>query len=147
MSPDLISKAKKLLAFLLIASFLVGVSYLIVFKVSFLPNGYDLATVQNDTVSLKSFNLLGFEREIKTQSYSTHDIWKIDDIKYQINRQKEHFWMLFSFTSISLFLFIYKVLNGMKLWKVVLESNIIFAVLLPMIPLIYTLDRITYLIS
>jgi hypothetical protein len=141
------TKFKKFLAFLLIASILACVSYLIVYKVSFLPNGYDIEAVQKDNVSLKSFNLLGIEKDIVTLSFSGNDTWKIDEIKYQVKRQKEFFWLLFSFFTISLFLLVYKVRNGTKLWKTILESNIIISVLMPLLPLINTLSYIHNLTS
>jgi len=46
-----------------------------------------------------------------------------------------------------LFLLIYKVRKGLKFGKAVLESNIIFAVLLPIYPLINSINRISDLIS
>ncbi|MBS4172805.1 hypothetical protein [Bacillus sp. FJAT-49736] len=144
---NIMTKVKKLLAFLFIASILVGVSYLIVFKVSFLPNGYEIEAKQKDSVSLISFNLLGNEKEIITQSFSENDAWKIDYIEYEVNRQKDSLWMLFSFVTISIVLFVYKVRNGLKLWKAILESHIIFSALLPLPQLINSLNRIFDLIS
>lgn len=141
------AKVAKFLAFLLIAGILAGVSYLIVYKLSFLPNGYDIETVQKDNVSLKSFDLLGNEKDIITRSFSGDDTWKIDEIDYEVNRQKEFLWMLFSFVTISIFLLVYKVRNGLKLWKAVLESNIIFVVLLPLLQVINSLNSILDLIS
>jgi hypothetical protein len=141
------SKVKKFLAFLLIASILICVSYLIVYKASILPNGYDLEEVQNDYVSLKSFNIIGVEKDIVTQSFSENEDWKIWEIKYEVNRQKEFLWLLFSMGSISMFLLIYKVRNGLEFWKAVFDSNIIIAVLLPLIPVIRSLNRIFDLIS
>ncbi|CEG27216.1 hypothetical protein [Bacillus sp. B-jedd] len=137
----------KFLAFLLISSILAYVSYFIVYKVSFLPNGYDIEAVQKDKISLKSFNLLGTEKDIFTRTFSGDDTWMIDDIQYQVKRQKTSFWMLFSFTTISLFLFVYKVRNGLKLWKAIFESSIIFSVITPLLPLINTLKHINNLIS
>lgn len=142
-----ISKVKKFLAFLLIASILFSVSYLTVYKFSFLPNGYDIEALQKDNLSLKSFNFLGVEKDIIALPFSKKDNWKIDEIKYAVNRQKEFLWLLFSFVSVSGYLLIYKVLNGVKLRKAILESNIIFAVLLPLIPVISSLNRIFYLIT
>ncbi|QUG41746.1 hypothetical protein KD050_00100 [Psychrobacillus sp. INOP01] len=147
MNNDFMSKVKKFLAFLLIASILFCVSYLFVYKFSFLPNGFDIEAVQKDNVSLKSFNFLGVEKDIITLSFSGNDTWRIDEIEYAVNRQKEFLWLLFSFVTVSGFLLIYKVLNGLKLWKAFLESNIIFAVLLPLLPVINSLNRIFDLIS
>ncbi|QGM29533.1 hypothetical protein [Psychrobacillus sp. FSL K6-2843] len=138
---------KKILAFLLIVSTLFYVSYLMVYKLSFLPNGYDIEEIKKDYVSLKSFNFLGVEKHIITLLFSEDDTWKIDEIEYAVNRQKEFLWLLFSFVTISGFLLIYKVLNGLKLWKAVLESNIVFAVLLPLLPVLNSLNRLFDLIS
>jgi RsiW-degrading membrane proteinase PrsW (M82 family) len=141
------TKVKKFLAFLLVASILACGSYLTVYKASFLPNGYDIEAVQKNHTSLKSFNLLGIEKDIITISFSGKETWKIAEIKNQVNRQKQTFWLLYSFVTISLFLLVYKVRNGLELWKAILESTIIFGVLLPLVPLINTLHYIRDLVS
>lgn len=141
------SKIKKFLAFLLIAGIIACVSYLIVYKVSFIPNGYDIVTVQEDSVSLKSFNFLGIEKDIKTVSFSGNETWKIDEIGYEVNRLKEFLWLLYFAVGVSVFLLLYKVRNGIKLWKAIFESNIIFSILIPLFLIINSLNRIKYLIS
>lgn len=147
MNNDFISKVKKFLAFLLIASIFVCVSYLLVYEVSFLPNGYDIEAVQKDNVSLKSFNFLGVEKDKITLSFSGNDIWVIDEIKKAVKKQKGELFLLFSAVTVSIFLLSYKVRNGLKLWKAILESNIIFAVLFPLLLVMNSLNRIFDLIS
>lgn len=119
MNNDFISKVKKFLAFLLIASIFVYISYLLVYKVSFLPNGYNIEAVQKDNISLKSFNFLGVEKDIITLSFSGNDTWVIDEIKNAVKRQKGELFMLFSAVTVSIFLLSYKVRNGLKLWKAI----------------------------
>jgi hypothetical protein len=147
MNNDFISKVKKFLAFLLIASIFVCISYLLVYKFSFLPNGYDIEAVQKDKVSLKSFNFLGVEKDIITLSFSGNDTWIIDEIKNAVKRQKGFLYLLYSAVTVSIFLLIYKVRNGLKLWKAVLESNIILAVLFPLLLVMNSLNNIFDLIS
>src|SRR3982750_3781232 len=89
-------KVKNYLDLLLFLIIVVGVSYLLVYKVSFLPSGYALISQQKDSISIKSFNLLGIEEGNSTVSFSEKDIWKINDIAYEVNRQKEFLWLLFS---------------------------------------------------
>ncbi|QED48061.1 hypothetical protein [Cytobacillus dafuensis] len=145
MNKTLRTKVRKYLAFLLIGSIVAGVTYLIVYKVSFLPNGYDIVALQKDSISLKSYNVLGIEKAITTVSFSENDIWKIDAIDYEVNRQKEFLWMLFFTVILSLILFVYKVRNELKLWKAIFESNIIFSAL-PLYIIITSLNRIRDLI-
>jgi hypothetical protein len=147
MNNTLVPKVKKILAFLLISSIFAGAAYLIVFKVSFLPNGYNIVEVQNDNIKLKSSNVLGIEEEIITVDFTEKENWKIDAIEYQVNRQKEFLWLLFTAFSVSVFLLVYKVRNGKKLWKAILESNLVFSVLLPGVPVFYSLESIRALIS
>ena len=146
MNNNIMTKVKKFLAFLFIASILVGVSYLIVYKVSFLPNGYEIEAKQKDSVSLKSFNLLGNEKEIITQSFSGDDTWYIDEIDFEVKRQKIFLWLLFSSITISTFLLIYKLRNGLKLWKAIFESNF-FAALIPLTTVIFSLHRIQMILD
>lgn len=133
-----------LLLFLIIV---VCVSYFLVIKVSFLPNGYDLVSQQKDSISIKSFNVLGFEEGISTISFSEKDIWKINDIAHEINRQKGFLWILFSAVSVSIYLLVSKFRKGIKIWKAILESNIIITLLLPLYIIINSLNRIQNLIS
>ncbi|MBM7661114.1 hypothetical protein JOC85_001886 [Bacillus mesophilus] len=147
MNNTLVTKVKRFIAFLVIASLMAGVSYLIVFKASILPNGYDLVNVQHNTISLQSFNVIGIEKEITIVSFSGKDIWKIDAIKHEVNRHKEFLWLLFFATTVSIFLLVYKIRKGKKVWKAIVDSNLIFAVLLPLFPLINSANRITELLS
>lgn len=139
-------KVKNFLAFLLIASILTFGSYLIVYKVSFLPNGYDIEKVQKDNVSLKSFNLLGIEKNVKTLSFSGDDTWYIDEIDFEVKKQKTFLWLLFSSITISTFLLIYKLRNGLTLWKAIFESNF-FAALIPLTTVIFSLHRIQMILD
>lgn len=146
MNNNFMRKVKNFLAFLLIASILTFGSYLIVYKVSFLPNGYDIEKVQKDNVSLKSFNLLGIEKNVKTLSFSGDDTWYINEIDFEVKRQKTFLWLLFSSITISTFLLIYKLRNGLKLWKAIFESNF-FAALIPLTTVIFSLHRIQMILD
>lgn len=146
METTLAIKIKKLLAFILIASMVGGASYAIVFKGSFIPNGYDIVAVQKDSLSLKTFNVIGMEKEITSVSFSKEDTWKIKAIEHEVKRYKEFLSLLFAFTTLSCILFIYKFRNGMKLWNALFESNIILSAL-PIYIIITSLNRIKDLIS
>ncbi|MGM0844968.1 MAG: hypothetical protein ACQEUT_08320 [Bacillota bacterium] len=147
MNNTFITKVKNFLSFLLIAGMLVVISYLIVYKVSFLPNGYNIVEVKKDSILLQSFNVIGMEKNILDVNFSEKDTWKIDAIENEVKRQKNFFWLLFSALFVSIFLLVYKIRNGMKFWKAIIESNIIFGVLIPLSPIIYSLKRVTNLIS
>ena len=118
-------KVKNHFDLLLSLLIVVGVTYLLVYKVSFLPNGYDLVSQQKDSISLKSFNILGIEEGRSTISFSEKDVWKINDIAYEVNRQKEFLWLLFSAVSISIYLHISKLRKGMKIWYAILGSKLL----------------------
>lgn len=147
MKKSFVSKFKKFLAFLLIASIVISVSYLFVFKVSFLPFGYDIIDVQKDRISLQSFNVVGMEKDITIVPFSEKDTWKIGEIESAVKRLKEFLWLIYFAVTISLFLFFYKIRNGIKVWKAFLECNTIFAILLPLPIVIRTVNRIRDLIS
>jgi hypothetical protein len=140
------TKVRKYIYFVLIASIIAGVSFLIVYKVSFLPNGYDIVAMKKDSILLKSFNLLGIKKDIMTASFNPKNTWKIDEINYEVKRQKDFFWLLYFGVSLAILLLFYKVRNGIKLWKAIIESNIIFAILIPLYPIITSLNEIEDLI-
>ena len=139
-------KVKNYLDILLFLIIVVGISYLLVYKISFLPSGYDLISQQKDSISIKSFNVLGFEKGISTVSFSEKDIWKINDIAYEVNRQKEFLWLLFSVVSLSIYLLVSKLRKGMVFWRAILGSNIVFALFVPLYIIINSLNRIQNLI-
>lgn len=140
-------KVKNHLNLLLFLFIVVGVTYFLVYKVSFLPNGYDLVSQQKDSISIKSFNVLGFEEGISTISFSEKDKWKINDIVHEIYRQKEFLWLLFSAVSILIYIYISKLRKGMEISYAILGSNIVIAVLLPLYFIINSINRVQNLIS
>jgi|SRR5690606_33843785 len=87
-----LSKIKQFLAFVLIASVIICMSYLIVYKFSFIPFGFEIEEVHEDYIALKSFNIIGIEKDIMTPSFSENDNWKIFEIVYEVKRQKEFTW-------------------------------------------------------
>ncbi|UOQ49847.1 hypothetical protein MUN88_07170 [Gracilibacillus caseinilyticus] len=91
-----------------------------VFEFSFLPKGYSIVEVQNDSMTLQSYNIAGIEKDIATVSFSKEDTWKIAAIEHEIKRQKEFLWILYFAVTVSIFLFVYKVRNNMKVWKAIL---------------------------
>ena len=120
---------------------------LLVYKVSFLPSGYDLVSQQKDSISIKLFNVLGVEEGILTKSFSEKDIWKINDITYEVNRQKEFLWLLLSAVSIFVYLLVAKLHKGIEISYATLGSIIVIAVLLPLYFIIKSINRIQNLIS
>ena len=147
MNNAFLSTIRKFSAFLLIASLLIITSYSLVYKASFLPNGFDIVATQHNSMTLKSFNLIGMEKEITTITFSEEEKWKIDELTFAVNRQKDSLVLLFSFVSISGFVFFYKIMNGLKLWKAVIESSIILALFMPLLSVVHALNRISDLLS
>lgn len=138
---------KKYIAFIFICFLFFIASYLTVYKLSFLPNGYDIVLQQQDIVSIKSFNLFGMEKNITKLSFNASNVWMIDELIHAVNRQKEFLWLLYFGVSISIFLIIYRVYKGKKLWKAILGSNIIFAVVIPWISISSAWTRIQLIIT
>jgi hypothetical protein len=136
------TKVIKFIIFIVIASIFACVSYQLVYKISFLPNGYDIISEQNSSVTIKSFNLLGSEKDIQTLTFNEDEIWKIGQIHYNVTRLKEFLWLLYFSVSVSTFLLIYKIRTGVKLWRAFFESNIFVSVLLPLLTIINSLNRI-----
>ncbi len=139
-------KVKNFTAFLLFFLLVISCTYLLVYKASFLPSGFDLVSKQKDSVSIMSYNLFGVEEGVSTISFSKKEEWKINEIGNEVKRQKEFLWLLFSMFSISIYLIIYKLRKGMKFWRAILESNIVFTVLIPLYIIINSLNRIQFLI-
>ncbi|MEK5038674.1 hypothetical protein [Sporosarcina sp. FSL K6-3457] len=91
MNSSIKNKLKKASAFILFIIIVISVSYLAVYKASFLPNGYDIVSQQKDRVTVQSFNLIGMEKDTTTVVFSEDDVWKMEYIRDQIERQKSFF--------------------------------------------------------
>lgn len=140
-------KIKNYSKFLLFLIIVVGLSYLLVYKLNFLPNGFDLILQQQDSIIIKSFNLFGVPKDISTVSFPEEEVWKLQEIAYEINRQKEFLWLLYSALGVCLFLLISKLREQMNFWKAILDSNFIFAVVLPVYFISNSINRIQNIIS
>jgi hypothetical protein len=131
MKSSIKNKLKKIAAFMLFIVIVGSLSYFAVYKASFLPNGYDIVSQQKDRVTLKSFNLVGMEKDTTTVVFSNDDIWKIHYMSDEIKRQKDLLWFLFTASTVSILLLIIKLRRGKKWWRAAWESNMIFSILLP----------------
>lgn len=147
MNSSVCIKIRILLAFTLFIILVGYLSYLVVYKVSFLPNGYDIVSQQKDSVTVKSYNIIGGEKDFKALSFSENHLWKIKEINYEVKRQKDFFWFLFTASSFSSLLLILKLRKGEKFWRAVWGSRIVFAILFPLFIIVNSLNRIQYLIS
>jgi hypothetical protein len=140
-------KINNLLKLLLFIFIVVSFTYLLVYRASLLPNGYDLVSEQERSISLKSFNALGLEEGSLTKSFSEEDIWKMNEIVHEINRQKEFLWLLFSAIIISIYLYTSKLRKVIEISYPLLGSTIVIGVFLPLYNIINSINRIQYLIT
>ena len=138
---------KKITAFILFIVLVESVSYLAVYKASFLPNGYDIVSQQKDRVTVKSFNLVGMEKDITTVVFSEDDVWKIEYMSDEIKKLKDFLWFLFTASSISILMLIIKLRGGKHWWYAIWESNLIIAILLPLLYIKTALTTIQQLIE
>lgn len=138
---------KNLLAFLLLIIITISFPYLLVYKVSFLPSGYDIVSKQENNLMLNTFSVLGVKEGMSSVSFPKSEAWKIDDIVYEVGRYKENLWILFTAGSIFLFLLISKQRKGMKIKKSILLSGIVLSILMPLYLIFNSLTRIQQLLS
>lgn len=142
-----IQKIKAFVPYFFVMLTFVFLSYLLVYNTSFSPNGYEIVSASNNELTIKSFNLFGAEKSIQTILLSREYEWKVEAIEYQIKRQKDFLWLLFSMISISTTLIVMYMRNGMRMWKAIFRSNLIFGILLPLISLVYVWKAIQLYIS
>ncbi|QFF99124.1 hypothetical protein PB01_09945 [Psychrobacillus glaciei] len=140
-------KLKAFVPYFFVMIVLGSLSYILVYQASFLPNGYKIISQQNNELTIKLFNLIGKEKSIQTISLGKDDAWKVEQIEYDVKRQNDSLWMIFSFVSISATLIVMYVRNGMRVWKAIFQSNLIFAILIPLVSLKSAWHSIQSLIS
>jgi len=124
-----------------------SVSYFAVYKASFLTNGYDIVSQEKDRVTVKSFNLVGMEKDRTTVVFSEDDVWKIDYMSDEIKKLKGFLWFLFTASSLSILMLIIKLRGGKHWWYAIWESNLIIAILLPLLYIKTALTTIQRLIE
>lgn len=138
---------KKVSVFILFLIIVSSVSYLAVYKASFLPNGYDIVSQQQDRVTVQSFNVIGMEKDTTTVVFSEDDVWKIEYMSDEIKKLKGFLWFLFTASSISILMLIIKLRGGKHWWYAIWESNLIIAILLPLLYIKTALTTIQRLIE
>lgn len=140
-------KIKAFVPYFFVMFTFVFLSYLLAYSASFSPNGYEIISASNNEITIKSLNLIGVEKSIQTISFSNEYEWKVEAIEYQIERQKDFLCLLFSMISISTTLIVMFMRNGMRMWKAIFRSNLIFCILLPLTSLINAWQAIQIYIS
>ncbi|MFF2752987.1 hypothetical protein ACFVR1_04405 [Psychrobacillus sp. NPDC058041] len=121
-------------------------SYLLVYQASFLPNGYEIMSGQKNELTITSFSLIGKEKTIQTIEFSKQDEWKLEEIEGAVKRQKDALLLLYTALGVSFTLIIMRVRTGMHVRKAISQSNLIFAILIPLVPLVSAWHRIQSLI-
>lgn len=147
MKKTFLKKSKKFAPYFIAMVLLSYLSCLAVYQASFLPNGYGISAQQKNELTIQAFTIIGKKDMVQTFTFSKQDEWKMEEIKYEIQRQKEALWLLFTTISISTTLIVMRVRNGKGIWKAIFQSNLIFAILFPLIPLVSAWQRIQSLIS
>ncbi|WP_186670676.1 hypothetical protein [Sporosarcina sp. BP05] len=79
-----------------------------------MPNGYDIVSQQKDSVTIKSFNIIGEEKDTITLLFSVNVLWEIEELNYGVKQQKDLFGFLFTASSISILMLILKLHKGEK---------------------------------
>lgn len=147
MNSSVKNKLKKVFAIIIFIIIVITVSYFTVYKASFLPNGYDIVSQQKDRVTVRSFNLIGVEKDTTTVVFSEDDVWKIEYISDQVERQKSFLWLLFTASCISILMLIIKLREGKKWWRAIWESNLIIAIFIPLYSIDSSLTTVQVLIG
>ncbi len=133
--------------FLLFTIIVVVICYLLVYKAVFLPNGYDIISQQNNSLSIKEYNLFGVNKGTTNLTFSHSGAWKIDELEHQVSRYKEFLLILLTGTSIFAFLLLSARKKDVEYRKGTMVSLIIFTILLPSYYIVTSLNRIHQLIS
>lgn len=101
---------------------------------------------QTNELTIKSFSLIGKEKTNQTITFSKQEVWKLEEIENAVKRQKAALWLLFTALGVSFTLIIMRVRNGVHIRKAISQSNLIFSLLIPLVPLMSAWHRIQDLI-
>ena len=137
---------KDLLLLLLFSSAVGYGWYLAVYKASFLPNGYEIVSQEKDQLTLKSFNIFGMEEETETLSFSERNEWVVLILENDIERLKGFLWLLFFGVTVMTGISIYRVRQGIALWKLLL-IGIPGSIPIPLINIISSMHNIQRLMN
>ena len=141
------TKVIKLLIELLFIFVIACVTFPVVFKAPFLPNGYTIQSQQKNHVIIHSYNIVGFEKGVKTIVLPNSNAWKIQEIHNEVQRQKQYFWLLYTAVIVSLTHLVLRLRKREGVFRAFFGSNIIFAVAIPLPEIIDSIKWIHMLIS
>ncbi len=112
MSNSFSRKIKSFLVRLFVICLFSLISFFLIYKISFLPSGYDIASEQKNSVIIKSFNTFGIGENITTVTFPSNDKGKNDDsgyeLKRQVERQKVYLWLIFALLPTSVFILLFR---------------------------------------
>ncbi|WP_163527382.1 hypothetical protein [Halobacillus ihumii] len=139
------STVKKIRIYLLRVGFVLAgllLSYIMIYKFSYLPNGYEVISKQKDALLIQSYNAIGAEGKEIRYSPPGEEVWKVDYLIDQIQDQKEA--LVLWFTSIFLYVsyLVSETIKRKPLWRIVVGKGSILGVFLALIPWLEQLERI-----
>ncbi|WP_161783106.1 hypothetical protein [Pontibacillus yanchengensis] len=122
-----------------------GLAYLLVYTLTYLPNGYELVSKQQGVLHIQEYNLVGLkEDKIKWQPPSEEEDWRLKALKTKIPNLMVSYFILFTSIFITLFLTLYESSKGKRIIGDLIASGL--TVLFAFLTLLRNLDRIKELL-
>ncbi|MFD2922989.1 hypothetical protein [Halobacillus naozhouensis] len=139
------STIKKIRIYLLRVGFVLAgllFSYIMIYKFSYLPNGYEVISQQKNSLLIQSYNPIGAEEKEIQYAPPADEEWKMDYLIDQIQDQKES--LLLWFTTIFLYVsyLVSETLKRKPLWKVVIGRGSLLGIFIAFIPVARELEKI-----
>ncbi|MCU9614428.1 hypothetical protein OEV98_12860 [Caldibacillus lycopersici] len=134
MTEKLKSWTKKIAIVLSLIIVVFCLFYIVVFPLSFLPNGYTIISETDTTVVVKGLTLFGTE-DVRYEYEPKDAIFTLEEFRSIIKKQKDFYWLLYSFVTLSIIYFIRLRRKGKRFPRALFDSNLLFSIFIPIIPL------------
>ncbi|RCW62579.1 hypothetical protein [Saliterribacillus persicus] len=103
------------LGLLLLIAF--GVNYLLVYDLSYTPNGYEVVAKDEESITIQTYDIFNMEEKAYTTTFSGNEKWRVESLTDSVERHKLNLYFLFTCITISSSLFIIYRKEGFSLWK------------------------------
>lgn len=136
-------KFQEIISFILVGIGVLGLSYMFVFRMSFMPYGYELVSAEESQATVVSYDYLAREQDRMTKEEDHVDFGEF--VTNAIERLKVSYLILYTGVLMSTIIFVYEFKRKEKAFlKSILNSGILVS-FLPLLSIYNSIDRIEWL--
>ncbi len=146
MKEETLFKIRKVLIRVGVGLFSLLLAYLVVYKFSYLPEGYKVISKEESEAVLSSYSLWGTSETINYAPREEADYWKVRYLTHEVHDLKLVYLLFFSAVFLCIISLIYEIKKSKPLIIIIWAKGASFALLISLISLIQHLGKINDLL-